>query len=276
MDPFVDQLASLCREHVTRNKWVFLPSHAIGRTLGEPPTMLEQYRKRLGDPRRAPRRLAKPGIVEMLRATGLLALSEDRCQYVALTWDTPERAFFKDPFVAAEGGLPMFLRADGEDGWEILRERVGWVGYAQLKGSLNLAENREFTAALETMQQKLQPDHTDYRVAEAAFRSEVSAESIAEASSFRALFAGYEVVQSKGSYSVLEGTQTIAKIIPRRDTVFVGIRDSKNPERWFTGPLERVSIQGVPFFGLWVPVEHPNDSQLASLVRGLPPALTTE
>jgi hypothetical protein len=35
MDPFVDQLASLCREHVTRSKWVFVPSHAIGRTLGE-------------------------------------------------------------------------------------------------------------------------------------------------------------------------------------------------------------------------------------------------
>jgi RecB family exonuclease len=35
MDPFVNQLASLCKEHVTRNKWVFVPSHAIGRTLGE-------------------------------------------------------------------------------------------------------------------------------------------------------------------------------------------------------------------------------------------------
>src|SRR3954470_24649487 len=34
-DPFVDQLASLCRAHVTRSKWVFVPSHAIGRTLGE-------------------------------------------------------------------------------------------------------------------------------------------------------------------------------------------------------------------------------------------------
>src|SRR3954467_14502895 len=34
-DPFVQQLASLCRVHVTRSKWVFVPSHAIGRTLGE-------------------------------------------------------------------------------------------------------------------------------------------------------------------------------------------------------------------------------------------------
>ena len=35
MDPFVDQLADLCRSHVTRAKWVFVPNHAIGHTLGE-------------------------------------------------------------------------------------------------------------------------------------------------------------------------------------------------------------------------------------------------
>src|SRR5215213_5242308 len=35
MDPFVQQLAELCGTHVTRAKWVFVPSHAIGRTLGE-------------------------------------------------------------------------------------------------------------------------------------------------------------------------------------------------------------------------------------------------
>ncbi len=35
MDVFVEQLATLCREHVTRNKWVFVPSHALGHTLGE-------------------------------------------------------------------------------------------------------------------------------------------------------------------------------------------------------------------------------------------------
>ena len=35
MDPFVRQLADLCRTQVTRCKWVFVPSHAIGRTIGE-------------------------------------------------------------------------------------------------------------------------------------------------------------------------------------------------------------------------------------------------
>jgi ATP-dependent helicase/nuclease subunit B len=35
MEPFVQQLADLCRAHVTRCKWVFVPSHAIGRSIGE-------------------------------------------------------------------------------------------------------------------------------------------------------------------------------------------------------------------------------------------------
>ncbi|HXG55619.1 MAG TPA: PD-(D/E)XK nuclease family protein [Vicinamibacterales bacterium] len=34
-DPFVAQLADLCKAHVTRAKWVFVPSHGVGRTIGE-------------------------------------------------------------------------------------------------------------------------------------------------------------------------------------------------------------------------------------------------
>ena len=35
MDPFVAQLAALSKAHVTRAKWAFVPSHGVGRTLGE-------------------------------------------------------------------------------------------------------------------------------------------------------------------------------------------------------------------------------------------------
>jgi hypothetical protein len=35
MEPFVAQLAELCRAHPTRSKWVFVPAHAIGRTIGD-------------------------------------------------------------------------------------------------------------------------------------------------------------------------------------------------------------------------------------------------
>src|SRR5437773_2140366 len=35
MDPFVDQLKTLSRAFPTRSKWIFVPTHAIGRTLGD-------------------------------------------------------------------------------------------------------------------------------------------------------------------------------------------------------------------------------------------------
>src|SRR5437763_16176119 len=35
MDPFLEQLRCLCTIHPTRAKWVFVPTHAIGRTLGD-------------------------------------------------------------------------------------------------------------------------------------------------------------------------------------------------------------------------------------------------
>src|SRR4249919_3156971 len=35
MDPFIAQLKKLCAVHPTRAKWVFVPTHAIGRTIGD-------------------------------------------------------------------------------------------------------------------------------------------------------------------------------------------------------------------------------------------------
>jgi ATP-dependent helicase/nuclease subunit B len=35
MDPFVAQLHEICRQFPTRAKWVFVPTHALGRTLGD-------------------------------------------------------------------------------------------------------------------------------------------------------------------------------------------------------------------------------------------------
>lgn len=35
MDPFVIHLVQLCTAHPTRSKWVFVPTHGIGRTLGD-------------------------------------------------------------------------------------------------------------------------------------------------------------------------------------------------------------------------------------------------
>ena len=35
MDPFIDQLRELCAAQPTRAKWVFVPTRAIGLTIGE-------------------------------------------------------------------------------------------------------------------------------------------------------------------------------------------------------------------------------------------------
>lgn len=35
MGPFIEQLKQLCATHPTRSKWVFVPTHGIGRTLGD-------------------------------------------------------------------------------------------------------------------------------------------------------------------------------------------------------------------------------------------------
>src|SRR5262245_40551255 len=35
MDPFVSQLKTLCAARRTQAKWIFVPTHAIGRTLGD-------------------------------------------------------------------------------------------------------------------------------------------------------------------------------------------------------------------------------------------------
>src|SRR5688572_15097557 len=35
MEPFVEQLKRLCVAHPTRAKWIFVPSHSVGHTLGD-------------------------------------------------------------------------------------------------------------------------------------------------------------------------------------------------------------------------------------------------
>lgn len=232
--------------------------------------LLQQYRVQLRDPRSVPRRLAKPEIVQIFSDCGVLGLAESRCCYVALTWDAETRPFFSDPFVAREDGLPHFVDQAGNDIYDAVRPRLGWLGYQHLDSALDLNRVDEYQTVLATMIPALEPDGQAYAAAETGFLGEAtSPESVTQAAKFRMLFTGYRVVESRGSFSVLENGETIAKIIPKRDAVFVGIRDTKSPQSWCPGPLDRVSIRGVPFLGLHVPVEHADDAQLAMLVRGI-------
>jgi hypothetical protein len=115
------------------------------------------------------------------------------------------------------------------------------------------------------------PTLADYKDADNALAlGQVSAEAIPLMDRLAAsLFTGYEVARYEGSFSIKEGGQTIAKLIPRGDGVFVGIRDSKTPERWFSGPLKTVSVNGVDFRGVVVPVESREQSDAEKLILGI-------
>jgi hypothetical protein len=237
----------------------------------ESPALLEQYRQQLGDSRNMPRRLNKPEIVKnVLDKERLLGLPENRWSYVALTWDAEERVFFNDSIVREQHCLPCFLSDAGENMLEQMRGRLGWLGYQKLETTLNLRSDAEYVAAFCTMEANNQPDRDDYQLVEANVGRGVSPESFALAAKLcRELFRGYDHVQYTGSYSIKSSGQTIGKVIPGANTVFVGLRDTTEPTSWFTGPLQSVAVQGVTFLGVYVPVENPDVSEAVNLARGL-------
>ena len=193
--------------------------------IAESPAQLGVYKAKQGDSKPLPRRLVKPVILKnILRPLGLLGLPETHCAYVALTWDAPERVFFNDPLVRKHDGLPVFSNEAGDDA--SAQDRLGWLGYGALDEILNLRDAPEYQAALRTMIDYNVPKPADYSDAVIAL-GQVSAEAIPLMDRLASLFTGYDVARFEGSFSIKEGGQTIAKLIPRENGVFVGIRDSK-------------------------------------------------
>jgi hypothetical protein len=240
-------------------------------TIEESNELFHQYRKRVSDLRTAPRRLAKPEIIaQMFSEHGLIGLPEERWCYVTLTWDAAEKAFFRDDRVKQLDGLPLFLSEAGDDLFTSMAARVGWVGYQRLEQALGLRQDPEYIDAFRTMEGKNQPNDADYVVAAGALNGGASPEALALAAKLREdLFARFDVAQYPGSYSIKEGGQTIGKIIPKLDAVFVGIRETRKPEMWFGDELQTLSIQGVRFMGIYVPVESRDMDAVERLVRGL-------
>jgi hypothetical protein len=237
--------------------------------VAETERQLGAYKEKLGDPRVLPRRLAKPTIVkDIFRPLRLLGLPERHCEYVALTWDTPARAFVADPVVKQRDGLPMLLADDGQDMWTEVAPRVGWLGYGEVEHVLHLVEDEEYQTAFLTMNKSPIPTSQDYERALANL-GQTPAEAVPLMDRLAALFEGCEVVKYIGSYSIKEGGQTIGKLIPRGDGVFVGIRESGRPERWFSGPLEGVTVNGVTFRGVVVPVDSREYATAERLIQGL-------
>jgi len=134
--------------------------------------------------------------------------------------------FFNDPLVLKHDGLPVFLNEAGDDASAQVADRLGWLGYGALDEILNLREAPEYQAALRTMIDYNVPKPADYSDAVIAL-GQVSAEAIPLMDRLASLFTGYDVARFEGSFSIKEGGQTIAKLIPRENGVFVGIRDSK-------------------------------------------------
>jgi len=216
--------------------------------------LFDQYRKILKDSNVAPRHLNKSVIInEVLSPLGLLNLTEKKCHYVALTWDSDNHVFFKDPEVNKKG-LPLFLNEQGNDLFDSMCARVGWLGYRALEQVLGLRSDWEYVAAIRTMVKRSEPSEKNYQTTKK--RLDDYSQKIVELTKKLAwLFndaKGCKVVEMKGSYSVIFDNRTLAKVIPITAGVFLGISEERNPQVWFSGELQRYMEHSRPFLGLFI------------------------
>jgi hypothetical protein len=219
----------------------------------EPESIFGAYKKRLRDYSQKPRHLRKPEVLQLLDALGLMSLPEDRCCYVALTWDDPDHAFLIDARVQADN-LPLLLDENCKEAFDNVKPRLGWLGYQNLEKALDLYSNAEYIQACKSMFPRSEPTDEDYvRLSRAAGMPEYDEEFLAD------LFGRFRDAcgqdgrffhkQYRGSYSLGVNNRTLAKLIPEGDLVFVGVRHSGNDDDIDTGfPVEK-TVQDVVFRG---------------------------
>jgi hypothetical protein len=236
--------------------------------IAESPAMLAQYQARLNDPRSIPRRLFKPEIItNLLMHNALLGHPERQCCYVAFTWDTQDRAFFRDQQVG-EDALPILLDDEGNSVFEGMKDRIGWLGYRACVEALRLEGDATFQGALQTMLSRLEPLPADYVVGQTT--ADISPEAIAAVEQIvQLVFAGRKVLRYPGSVSITDQGQTVAKILPRKNSVFVGVRETLDPASWFGGDLKDITIQGVRFWGIEMPLDIADPAPLHQLTTGM-------
>jgi hypothetical protein len=211
----------------------------------EPQGIYYAYRTLLNDdPQRGPgRRLFKVENVDLFRRLGLAGLAEENVSYVALTWDRADKAFFRNPGVTSDY-LPRFYDHDGQDRYNDMADRIGWIGYSELERTLNLSKSEEYVAARNLMLPASEPTDADYE-SQRPSRLEGYADEI-KALTVRiiAMLASDRIESQNGSYSYKdEDNRTVAKIILLRDRVFVGVRvcaapgtrEYENPAEWGIG-----------------------------------------
>jgi hypothetical protein len=226
--------------------------------ISESQSLFEAYKVRLNDsPKKSPgRSLAKPSILTgIFGRLGLAGLPEANCHYIALTWDCESKAFFNSPDVPFDY-LPVFLGEDGEGRFSTVLDRVGWIGYKQLEEAIGLSNATEYKAAFTTMLDSPEPPLSFYSEKRQG-RWESFPSQIIELGESLALALGTVRIQRvAGSYSMKdENNQTVGKIVPNRDSVFIGVREEYTPfsdaPEWIgQAKISRKRVQRVDFIGM--------------------------
>jgi|TARA_B100000315_G_scaffold109990_1_gene100901 hypothetical protein len=203
--------------------------------LEEPKKIYDEYKEVLKDKHRGkPRKIKKPGIIEkILEPLGLKELDDERFYFVAWTWDDDDHIFFNDPEVEKNNGMPLFCDLDEDE----RKKHLGWLGYKKLEECLYKSlekspdsngseEYKEYKAAREIMIDSDKPnrDNNSY-TAETIGQSNFDCfdDEIKDLSDkISELFEDPKAERLHGSYSVSYGNKVVAKIIPQKESVFVG------------------------------------------------------
>jgi hypothetical protein len=226
-------------------------------------------------------KLNQPTILsEIIRPLGLRQIQSDHFYFVALTWDRPDRAFVDDPSIEPDL-LPLLLDQNGKDIFSEMRPKIGWIGYAELEKALGIEGDKEYCFARDVMMGSNMPEEIHYLSESLRALDQFDNEVQELADEMAQMFGANGVYPEKikGSYSVKDGDgTTIAKILPKNNGVFVGIRvDEKtakpylNPQMWSEQSLEAVGIGPVKFKGLLIKTGQKEGTRhygIASLIDG--------
>lgn len=235
--------------------------------------LFQSYQLRLNDsPKKSPgRSLAKASSLNgIFGRLGLAGIAENNCYYIALTWDCKSRMFFNSSDISSEY-LPVFLGNNGEERFSSMLDRVGWIGFKELEDALGLSNAEEYKVAFATMLGSPEPTLSFYTDKKQKRWESFPAEIITLGEDLAIALEPVRVQRVAGSYSMKdENNQTVGKIIPNRDSLFIGLREEYAPLSVAKTCIEEKqirtkSVQGVNFVGMNVT----SVSKADKLIRGI-------
>jgi hypothetical protein len=185
----------------------------------------------------------------------LAGLPEANCYYFALTWDCESKAFFNSPDVPFDY-LPVFLGDGGEGKFSAMLDRVGWIGYKQLEEAIGLSNATEYKAAFTTMLDSPEPPLSFYSEKRQGRWESFQSEIIKLGEGLAIALGTVRIQRMPGSYSMKdENNQTVGKISPSKDSVFIGVREEYKPLSDARGQIDqarlrRRRVRAVDFIGM--------------------------